>query len=831
MFKLIRNKRGVTLVELLIAAVILSIGLITLIYSLNRFSKATVFCQNIKHAKNLCQDLMEEIRVKKFDEFDEKASWPLGVEGEELPRVNFDDIDDYHGLVDYPITDIGGKKVEGFTPFTRTVEVYYVDGNFEKTAEGSTTPFKLIKVKVKWRQDIGVKEEKVVSLSCIKAKDTVSASSGWDYVFLSNDNLSVVNASITGNIHSNKNASLKGCKVLGNITTRGKIEPETIPGSGSRQTNACAVSMPSVTYPKVLLPEEPNLDLCELKDPQLSCLPFEINLQYYKDLALSSGVFYNGNINYKTNEKCKVLIQGGVIDTVIYATGNITIGSDWWKDPETKITLTENGALIAEGNIYRWTNGYSITAPYPRKINASTGKYQVALLALKEIILDRSTTLKGTFFALEDIDFSPFDKGSISLEGDVRTLKNIRTDRGGKCYGGESITIINSLLFAGNACLLHRIGKLDNVEVRSSGKIMTQASYRDSLVEAGIFLCSGGGVKGNFYAKENIVFVSEGKNSFLVSGVVRTNKHILSHNDHLGLGFSTQGELTKLHAREAIWIENLSSILEGDIKSLGKRQSQYSWHDGAVEAGFLACGGGSVSALINCQERVYLIPGGKSKISIMRDIATNDSLITYNTHLGDGVIINAKLNTGETCLIKNLSGQLQGEIRAKGKILTSASWRDSEVTASVLICGGGEVKSNIHAQDNVYLIPAGKSNILVGGNILSKKSILSYNSHLGMGINFSGSVYSNYYAGNVFKINNLSGNFKGILKAGEGVEMIGNGVSKIEGGVFSPKDCTISDNWGSPGESMDGCVVANKITINNISKISYNKDYAQELLK
>ncbi|MFH1540975.1 MAG: type II secretion system protein [Elusimicrobiota bacterium] len=672
--KLIKKSRGVTLVELLLAVTIMSISVVAVVYSLSRFSRATVFCKNIKSAENLCRDLIGEIRVKKFDEYDRKFSYPLGPEsGEALPRVKFDDVDDYNGLIDSPVADVAGNNIEGFAHFKRTVEVCYVDGNFVKVTCGVTTPFKLIKVSVKWWQSIGTREEKVVSLSFVKAKDVTVGVVEWNYVlFTSNDNLSTTNSAITGNIHSNKNVTLTGCNVPDNITAVGTISPISIPGGGGRQAGAQAVALPAITYPEVLLPQEPNLtmqepvlpqapnlNLCELKVPELASPPFEINLQYYKNLAIANNTYYAGNINY-TTPGCSVL-AGGTINNVIYATGNITIGKGGGGDPQTNIIITANGAIIAEGNITRWNNSCTVTAPYPRQLNVATGKYHTGLLAKNDIILNHNTTLKGTFFALRDINFSPNSGYNISLQGDVRALRDIRTDLG----NGGSINFSDSILHAGNACFLYRIGRLYNMDVRSSGKLGTQ--------NAGIFFNGGGEVNGSFHAKENIVFSSAYKSMFTIAGTVRTDNSILTYNEWNGYGVTVNASL---NAAKACVIDSLSGTCQGDIKT-GGNILYANKTVSVLIAGRLSDKTTIVTSIINAQHNVYFASGFKCTVAINGNIFTKESILTYNELNGYGLCFSGPVTNnyyaGVMFNVGNLKNSFIGTLKAVGGISMSGT--------------------------------------------------------------------------------------------------------------------------------------------------------------
>lgn len=110
------------------------------LFSPNQRNSVSVVMQ-VKAAK-LGQAYLEEISLKRFDE-----SSPIGnlircnqtpaitcgaIINEEglLNRSLFDDVDDYHGLIDQPPKDSLGNSLSGFNNFSVTVQVSYAGSDF-----------------------------------------------------------------------------------------------------------------------------------------------------------------------------------------------------------------------------------------------------------------------------------------------------------------------------------------------------------------------------------------------------------------------------------------------------------------------------------------------------------------------------------------------------------------------------------------------------------------------------------------------------------------------------------------------------------------------------
>jgi MSHA pilin protein MshD len=108
-------QEGVTLIEVVISIVVIAIavGAVLGVLSKNveRSSDALVASQAI----SIAEAYLEEISLKPFAD-------PSGADGETL-RVDFDDADDYHGLVDSGAIDQLGNAIAALAGYTVAVAV------------------------------------------------------------------------------------------------------------------------------------------------------------------------------------------------------------------------------------------------------------------------------------------------------------------------------------------------------------------------------------------------------------------------------------------------------------------------------------------------------------------------------------------------------------------------------------------------------------------------------------------------------------------------------------------------------------------------------------
>jgi MSHA pilin protein MshD len=110
-----RRESGATLIELVISIVVIAIAasavLGVLSSTVGRSADAMVLSQGV----SIAEAYLEEITIKSFVD-------PDGIDGE-VARTDFDDVDDYDGLVDTGARDQYGTALAPLAQYTVTVTV------------------------------------------------------------------------------------------------------------------------------------------------------------------------------------------------------------------------------------------------------------------------------------------------------------------------------------------------------------------------------------------------------------------------------------------------------------------------------------------------------------------------------------------------------------------------------------------------------------------------------------------------------------------------------------------------------------------------------------
>lgn len=120
------RRAGFTLLELLISLFVLGLAVFGCALLFRTTADAINKGKDELIAMNLAQDLREEIRSVSFH--DQAPNAVFGIEEDERnqPRIAFDDVDDYEGLIEYPPKDPYGTILSGFEKYRRTVRVQSV---------------------------------------------------------------------------------------------------------------------------------------------------------------------------------------------------------------------------------------------------------------------------------------------------------------------------------------------------------------------------------------------------------------------------------------------------------------------------------------------------------------------------------------------------------------------------------------------------------------------------------------------------------------------------------------------------------------------------------
>jgi MSHA pilin protein MshD len=104
-----------TLVELIIAIVVIAISVGAVLGVLTSNVQHSADAMVISQAAAIAEAYLEEVSLKPFVD-------PDGVDGE-AARVDFDDVDDYHGLVDAGAVDQFGSPIGALGAYTVSITV------------------------------------------------------------------------------------------------------------------------------------------------------------------------------------------------------------------------------------------------------------------------------------------------------------------------------------------------------------------------------------------------------------------------------------------------------------------------------------------------------------------------------------------------------------------------------------------------------------------------------------------------------------------------------------------------------------------------------------
>jgi MSHA pilin protein MshD len=111
----IRGERGVTLIELIVSILIVAIAASAVLGVLSRSAGRSADAMIMAQAVSIAEAYLEEISLKAYAD-------PDGVDGETV-RTDFDDVDDYNGLVDSGARNQFGTAIAALSRYTVTVTV------------------------------------------------------------------------------------------------------------------------------------------------------------------------------------------------------------------------------------------------------------------------------------------------------------------------------------------------------------------------------------------------------------------------------------------------------------------------------------------------------------------------------------------------------------------------------------------------------------------------------------------------------------------------------------------------------------------------------------
>lgn len=109
------SQKGVTLIELVVSIVVISLGAASVLGVLSYNAAHSADAMVITQASAVAEAYLEEIALKPFDD-------PDGTDTE-ASRADFDDVDDYDGLIDAGAADQFGNSIAELSEYDVAVSV------------------------------------------------------------------------------------------------------------------------------------------------------------------------------------------------------------------------------------------------------------------------------------------------------------------------------------------------------------------------------------------------------------------------------------------------------------------------------------------------------------------------------------------------------------------------------------------------------------------------------------------------------------------------------------------------------------------------------------
>lgn len=111
----LKNRQGITLIELIVAMVVISVALVGVMSVINLTTLHSADPVVRQQAIAIAEAYMEEITLKNYTDPD--------ADDGEVSRALFDDVDDYDGLLDSGARDQNGNMISGLNNYTVSVSV------------------------------------------------------------------------------------------------------------------------------------------------------------------------------------------------------------------------------------------------------------------------------------------------------------------------------------------------------------------------------------------------------------------------------------------------------------------------------------------------------------------------------------------------------------------------------------------------------------------------------------------------------------------------------------------------------------------------------------
>jgi prepilin-type N-terminal cleavage/methylation domain-containing protein len=143
--KICRFKKGFTLIEILIAVVLLGLAMVAIVASNAAFTQATAEAAQLSTAEFLIEQIRELTAL--LPATDPNSTGTFGPE--EVGIALYDDVDDFDGAVFNPVIDCQRRQLTGFSGYSQAVTVENVSANnFQQTVTDGSSDFVRVTVRI-----------------------------------------------------------------------------------------------------------------------------------------------------------------------------------------------------------------------------------------------------------------------------------------------------------------------------------------------------------------------------------------------------------------------------------------------------------------------------------------------------------------------------------------------------------------------------------------------------------------------------------------------------------------------------------------------------------
>ncbi|MBU3929792.1 prepilin-type N-terminal cleavage/methylation domain-containing protein [bacterium] len=166
-----KNKKGVTLVELMITVSVILLALVPLLRLFINANRGNQHLAQMTVAENLIQQTFDEISRKKWDENSISpgeyltttlasassgapwVTWTVDATENAANKTTFDDMDDYSAILDDTPRDLSGNIIPGYEAYRISVDVKYVTNPRTGVPNVVAGPedFKKVTIRVSWK--------------------------------------------------------------------------------------------------------------------------------------------------------------------------------------------------------------------------------------------------------------------------------------------------------------------------------------------------------------------------------------------------------------------------------------------------------------------------------------------------------------------------------------------------------------------------------------------------------------------------------------------------------------------------------------------------------